>query len=76
MIRFPIYLNYDPTLPPVGFVEIEEEHVPMKALNSCAIVPQSKGSIDRQPDSWEVVAFGLIPRTTVDTRPKSELGET
>ena len=75
MIRFPIYLNYDPTQAPVGFVEINEDNVPMEMLNICAIVPQSKGNIG-SPHEWEVIAFGLVARTAVDTRPKQELGET
>lgn len=68
-----IYLNYDFDSTPIGRVEIFDSDVP---LESTAIVPTV---VHRKDGSDEVVSWGLIPRTRVDTRPdanpRERLGE-
>lgn len=65
--RYPIYLNYDMDTAPIGFVEIDSD-IEEKILQDGAVVPYLlKKSTDA---NFEVVAFGLVDRTAVDTRPR------
>lgn len=65
--RYPIFLNYDMDTAPIGFVEIDAD-IDEKILQDGAVVPYLlKKSTD---EKFEVVAFGLVDRTAVDTRPR------
>lgn len=70
MKRFNIFLNYDATSP-VGFIEIDELKVPDPVLGDCAIVPRSKVEKETK-EHIEVIDYGLIPITSVDTRPRDQ----
>jgi len=65
-----IYPNYDTSKDPIGYMEISEE-VSEEVLRDCAIIPMVT-----KLDGLEVIvqSFGMVDRTTVDTRPWSELG--
>jgi hypothetical protein len=67
MKRFPIYINYDITQPPVGFIEIDLDRVPEDILSECAIVTQTR-VVENGPN--ELICYGLIARQSVDTRPR------
>jgi hypothetical protein len=79
--RLPIHLDYNTDSEPVGFVEIDDAVPAMDAdaLASCAIVPCVK--LDHvhprtgQRLEKSILSWGLIPRETVDTNPREELGE-
>lgn len=71
MTRFPIYINYDPTKPPVGFIELDEAHIPKEIIPDIAVVPSLVRPLGQS--EWKIVDFGLIPRTQVDTRERGDL---
>jgi len=65
MKRFEVYLNYDLSQAPIGFVELDTSRIPEDILSECALVTQTKVHDDR-PN--EVMCYGLIARASVDTR--------
>lgn len=68
MTRYPIHLNYEMDTTPIGFVEIDGD-IEEKILRDGAIVPYLFKKSD--DEKFTVVAFGLVNRTSVDTRPRS-----
>lgn len=65
MKRFQIYINYDLSQAPVGFVELDVDRIPEDILAECALVTQTKV---RDDGPNEVMCYGLIARTSVETR--------
>jgi hypothetical protein len=69
MRRFPVYLNYDFTKTPIGFVNIHDEtHEDIEGIiRDGAIVPhlvKKEGE-----EEFQVKSFGLVKRTEVNTGP-------
>lgn len=65
-MRYPIYLNYEMDKSPIGFVEIEN-NVSKDIIRDGAIVPYLVK--DGHEGDFITAAFGLVKRTTVNTKP-------
>lgn len=67
MIRYPIHLNYNMNEPSIGFIQIQDDKFENE-LREGALVPFLSKAHSSQV--YTVTAFGLVPRTTVDTKPR------
>lgn len=69
MNRYPIYVNYDTTTAPIGFVQLDDA-IEIDVIREGAIVPYlGKRSSDEEYSVW---GFGFVPRISVDTRQPNE----
>jgi hypothetical protein len=69
MRRYPIYLNYDMDSKPVGWVEFDGP-LELAEVREGAIVPYLHRDNSKPDAIYDVTAFGLVPRITVDTSPR------
>jgi hypothetical protein len=72
MKSFLIFADYDPKHP-VGTVRLDENVVPVDNFPDCILAPLL--IVDRENEKFELKSFGLILRTSVDTRPRNEIAK-